>query len=57
MINNKKSFQQLQAFGKKECPAYLFSSKVSDFLTKIKAKIMVIIHKNKSNPYNKFLVN
>ncbi len=57
MINNKKSFQQLQAFGKKECPAYLFSSKVSDFLTKIKAKIMVIIHKNKSNSYNKFLVN
>jgi hypothetical protein len=36
--------------GKKECPAYIFSSKASDFLTKIKAKIMVIIHKNKTTP-------
>jgi len=57
MIYNNKSFQQLQAFGKKRMPSISFSSKASDFLTKIKAKIMVIIHKNKSNPYNKFLVN
>jgi hypothetical protein len=56
-LNKNKSFQHLQVFEKKGCPAYLSSSKASDFLTKIKAKIMVIIHKNKSNPYNKFLVN